>query len=135
MRLSCMSSMDSLLDWTTDPSTPPPTLPARGKTTAPPPLPARKKLGTSPNKKVTIATEEVMVVNISSDQEEVQESEEAQEVSSVNTKALLGLEEKVPTLPSVKELAVKFQPKKSPEPKPRRSLLKKKSSDGRPQKP
>merc|ERR1712192_57157 len=34
-----------------------------------------------------------------------------------------------PCLPSVRELAVRFQPRKSPEPKPRRSLLKKKAAE------
>ena len=117
------TSMDSLLE--SEPAPPRPTTP---------PQPARRRVTTSssPQKRVTIATDQLVTVHSLSCTPELEIEDYA------------GDSEPPPCLPSVRELAVRysyqcnferqanifcdtllrFQPRKSPEPKPRRSLLK-----------
>ena len=117
------TSMDSLLE--SEPAPPRPTTP---------PQPARRRVTTSssPQKRVTIATDQLVTVHSLSCTPELEIEDFA------------GDSEPPPCLPSVRELAVRyfyqcnfdtqtnifcntllrFQPRKSPEPKPRRSLLK-----------
>jgi len=130
---SNIGSVDSLLGWTTDE---PPALPARNKFLSedhllPPPLPARRTMVNQ--KKVTYAENEVTVHGVSSDQESVSIIRCNNEVyeETVNDSEDEEYINIIPTLPSVKDLATKFQPKKSPEPKPRKSLIKKKSFENR----
>merc|ERR1711974_186311 len=101
------TSMDSLLDSEPATGVPRPTTP---------PQPARRRLaGSSPQKRVTIATDQLVTVHSMSCSPEL-------EIEDCEA-------ETPPCLPSVRELAVRFQPRKSPEPKPRRSLLKKKAAE------
>ena len=77
-------------------------------------------------KKVTYAENEVTVHGVSSDQESLNIIRYNKDVYE---EACNDYEEEqyydiIPTLPSVKDLATKFQSKKSPEPKPRKSLIK-----------
>lgn len=118
-----VGSMDSLLGWTTDD---PPALPARYRSQdhlAPPPRPARRSLAN--NKKVTYADHEDTVHGASSDQEsqKIIKNEIYKEILNEYDDDEQDLE-LIPTLPSVRDLATKFQIKKSPEPKPRKSLVK-----------
>ena len=120
---SCIvGSMDSLLGWTTDE---PPALPARSRFgSEAPPLPARRTMMNP--KKVTYAEHEATVQGISSDQESYNVIRSKQEVyddvvNEYDDEQQFNI---IPTLPSVRDLATKFQVKKSPEPKPRKSLIK-----------
>ena len=124
---SCtVDSMDSLLGWTTDE---PPALPARSRfgseaNLLPPPLPARRTMMNP--KKVTYAEHGATVQGISSNQESYDVIRSKQKVYDdfVNEYDDEQQFDIIPTLPSVRDLATKFQVKKSPEPKPRKSLIK-----------
>lgn len=126
-KCSNVGSMDSLLGWTTDE---PPALPARSKFSSedhlvPPPLPARRTMMNQ--KKVTYAEHEVTVHGMSSDQESLNIIRNNKEVQDDIVNEYDDDEQQfeiIPTLPSVRDLATKFQIKKSPEPKPRKSLIK-----------
>ena len=90
--------------------------------TVPPPLPVSSPPGHPPS------DEEVVGPGPSID-ERSEESRSEDGLAAGNNDLLYTKTEdvyvkKVPTLPSVRELATKFQPKYSPEPKPRKSLSK-----------
>ena len=105
-RSSQVGSIDSLLGLVTDE---PPALPERSRFKSenrliPPPLPAKR---TSMSYKKVTYTEDL---------DEYNTDNQIQEDGNIK--------EEIPTLPSVKELATKFQVKQSPEPKPRKSFIK-----------
>ena len=70
------------------------------------------------------AVQPVVVKNKEQRRVSIAETEEQQEVATAAAEDEVDLPDTAPRLPSVRDLATRFQPKASPEPKPRKSLMK-----------
>ena len=118
-------SVDSLLSQDYVPDPPAPVLPVKNKksrrmevTTSPPPQPSRRSM--MKQKKVTY--DDVSKIVARSDPSHTKDLYYAEVVNYYDDDIID--DAPIPRLPSVKDLAALFQPKISPEPKPRKSLLK-----------
>ena len=121
-----LGSMDSLVSADSDYSSGGALMLTAAATTGAPPLPPKGRYISSdnlvppklpPKKKVSISTSECHV--IIADNEDSLSGKDSPTLSSSTSADSLA------TLPSVKELASKFMPKKSPEPMPRKSVVNK----------